>query len=124
VTRHYNAWIVVTDPQVRAQIGEFCQRSAGPRLASAAAAGPGRGAGRGDRCCPPRGATCWPAGPGDWGPPGPRCTRDTRPGSPRCPACPGDIRQGALIPTACYTGATFRPAARRPPADVLHVDHW
>jgi nitroreductase len=37
---------------------------------------------------------------------------------------PGDIRQGALIPTAYYTGGTFRPAARRPLADVLHVDHW
>ena len=37
---------------------------------------------------------------------------------------PGDIRQGALIPTAYYTGDTFRPAARRPLADVLHVDHW
>ena len=37
---------------------------------------------------------------------------------------PGDIRQGALIPTAYYTGDAFRPAARRPLADVLHVDHW
>ena len=33
-------------------------------------------------------------------------------------------RQGALIPTAYYTGDTFRPAARRPLADVLHVDRW
>src|SRR6201994_1756967 len=37
---------------------------------------------------------------------------------------PAGIRQGALIPTAYYTGDTFRPAARRPLADVLHVDHW
>jgi len=37
---------------------------------------------------------------------------------------PDDIRQGALIPTAYYTGDTFRPAARRPLADVLHVDRW
>ena len=37
---------------------------------------------------------------------------------------PGDIRQGVLIPTAYYTGDTFRRAARRPLADVLHVDHW
>ena len=36
---------------------------------------------------------------------------------------PGDIRQGALIPTAYYTGGTFRPAARLLLADVLHVDH-
>ena len=37
---------------------------------------------------------------------------------------PADIRQGALIPTAYYTGDTFRPAARLPLADVLHVDRW
>ena len=37
---------------------------------------------------------------------------------------PGDVRQGVLIPTAYYTGDTFRPAERRPLADVLHVDHW
>ena len=35
-------WIVVTDPQVRAQIGDFCRRSAEPYLASAAAADPSR----------------------------------------------------------------------------------
>ena len=37
---------------------------------------------------------------------------------------PKGIRQGALIPTAYYTGDTFRPAARRPLEAVLHVDHW
>ena len=37
---------------------------------------------------------------------------------------PGDIRQGALIPPPTNTGDTLRPAARRPLADVLHVDHW
>jgi nitroreductase len=37
---------------------------------------------------------------------------------------PEGIRQGALIPIPYYTGDTFRPAARRPLADVLHVDHW
>jgi hypothetical protein len=31
---------------------------------------------------------------------------------------------GPLIPTAYYTGDTFRPAARRPLADVLQVDRW
>src|ERR1700722_17500840 len=40
-------WIVVTDPQVRAQIGEFYRRSAEPYLASAAAADPGRADGDG-----------------------------------------------------------------------------
>jgi len=37
---------------------------------------------------------------------------------------PGDVRQGALIPTAYYTGDTFRRAPRRPLSDVLHVDRW
>jgi hypothetical protein len=34
------------------------------------------------------------------------------------------MSQGALIPTAYYTGDTFRPAAHRPLTDVLHPDHW
>ena len=111
-------WIVVTDPEVRAQIGDFYRRSTESYLANAAAdpnrgtgigseamarvtsssaylgqhmgdvpvqvipcitVGPlGRRASRrlvcGDRCCQPRGATCWPAGTGDSVPPGPRCT--------------------------------------------------
>ena len=37
---------------------------------------------------------------------------------------PEGVRQGVLIPTAYYTGETFRPAPRRPLDDVLHVDHW
>ncbi|HEY3734101.1 MAG TPA: nitroreductase family protein [Streptosporangiaceae bacterium] len=37
---------------------------------------------------------------------------------------PDGIRQGALIPTAYYTGDTFRPAARVPLDEVLHVDRW
>jgi nitroreductase len=37
---------------------------------------------------------------------------------------PADIRQGALIPTAYYTGETFRPASRQPLDSVLHVDRW
>ena len=37
---------------------------------------------------------------------------------------PGDVRQGALIPTAYYTGQTFRSAPRRPLEQVLHVNHW
>jgi len=65
-----------------------------------------------------------------WPPRGPRpvTAPDGRSGSARTIAAllglPGDIRQGALIPTAYHTGDTFRPAARRPLADVLHVDHW
>ncbi len=37
---------------------------------------------------------------------------------------PDDIRQAALIPTAYYTGNTFRPAHRAPLEWVLHVDRW
>ena len=31
---------------------------------------------------------------------------------------------GSLLPTAYYTGETFRPAAREPLDTVLHLDHW
>lgn len=37
---------------------------------------------------------------------------------------PEHVHQGALIPTAYYTGETFRPAARAPLDEVLHVDNW
>jgi nitroreductase len=37
---------------------------------------------------------------------------------------PTDIRQGALIPTAYYTGDTFRPAPRQPLDYVLHITSW
>ncbi|MGI5207564.1 nitroreductase family protein [Spirillospora sp. CA-108201] len=37
---------------------------------------------------------------------------------------PEDVRQGALIPTAYYTGDTFRPAPRVPLEEVLHLDRW
>jgi nitroreductase len=37
---------------------------------------------------------------------------------------PAEVRQGALIPTAYYTGDTFRPAARLPLGEVAHFDHW
>lgn len=37
---------------------------------------------------------------------------------------PPNIRQGVLLPTAYYTGETFRPAAREPLDSVLHLDRW
>jgi nitroreductase len=37
---------------------------------------------------------------------------------------PDGIRQAALVPTAYYTGADFRPAARQPLDEVLHWDRW
>ncbi len=37
---------------------------------------------------------------------------------------PATIRQGALIPTAYYTGDTFKPARRAPLDTVLHHDAW
>jgi nitroreductase len=37
---------------------------------------------------------------------------------------PDGVRQGALVPTAYYTGETFRPALRKPLDEVLHLNHW
>jgi nitroreductase len=37
---------------------------------------------------------------------------------------PADIRQGVLIPTAYYTGDTFRLAPRQPLDGMLHVNVW
>lgn len=37
---------------------------------------------------------------------------------------PDGVHQGALIPTAFYTGQTFRPAPRQPLDEVLHTDRW
>jgi nitroreductase len=37
---------------------------------------------------------------------------------------PPEVHQGALIPTAWYTGETFRPARRVPLDEVLHLDRW
>ena len=37
---------------------------------------------------------------------------------------PAGVRQGALIPTAYYTGDTFRPAPRVPLDEVFHLNRW
>ena len=37
---------------------------------------------------------------------------------------PADVRHGALIPTAYFTGDTFRPAPRQPLDEVLHLNQW
>lgn len=37
---------------------------------------------------------------------------------------PADVRQGVLLPTAYFTGETFRPAKREPLDTVVHVDGW
>jgi nitroreductase len=37
---------------------------------------------------------------------------------------PANVHQAALIPTAFYTGDSFKPAARQPLEEVLHVDGW
>jgi nitroreductase len=37
---------------------------------------------------------------------------------------PNGVRQGALLPTAYFTGTTFRPAPRLPLDQVLHVNRW
>lgn len=37
---------------------------------------------------------------------------------------PPPVRQGVLLPTAYYTGGTFRAAPREPLDQVLHFDRW
>lgn len=37
---------------------------------------------------------------------------------------PDGVRQGVLLPTAYYTGETFKPAHRQPLDDVLHLESW
>jgi nitroreductase len=37
---------------------------------------------------------------------------------------PADVRQGVLIPTAYYTGDSFKPAPRQPLDSVLHTNAW
>jgi nitroreductase len=37
---------------------------------------------------------------------------------------PDGVHQGALIPTAFYTGETFKPAPREPLDTVLHLNQW
>lgn len=37
---------------------------------------------------------------------------------------PANVHQAALIPTAFYTGDTFKPAPRVPLEDVVHIDRW
>ncbi|TQS40203.1 nitroreductase family protein [Cryptosporangium phraense] len=37
---------------------------------------------------------------------------------------PDGIAQAALIPTAYYTGDTFKPASRQPLDEVLHIESW
>jgi nitroreductase len=37
---------------------------------------------------------------------------------------PAGMAQALLIPTAYYTGDTFKPARRTSLDDVLHIDRW
>jgi nitroreductase len=37
---------------------------------------------------------------------------------------PEGVRQGVLLPTAYYTGDTFKPAPREPVEKVVHLDRW
>jgi nitroreductase len=37
---------------------------------------------------------------------------------------PPHVRHGVLLPTAYYTGETFRPAPREPLDHVLHLERW
>lgn len=37
---------------------------------------------------------------------------------------PADVRHGALLPTAYFTGETFKPAHREPLDTVVHLNTW
>jgi nitroreductase len=37
---------------------------------------------------------------------------------------PDNVHQAALIPTAFYTGDSFKPAPRQPLDEVLHLNSW
>jgi nitroreductase len=37
---------------------------------------------------------------------------------------PDDVRQGVLLPTAYFTGETFKPAPREPVSTVMHQNGW
>ena len=54
----------------------------------------------------------------------PRQERDRQNEAAEILGIPEGVHQGALIPTAYYTGDTFRPAPRDPLDAVLHVDGW
>jgi nitroreductase len=160
-------WIVVTDPQIRAQIGDFYRRSAEPYLASAAAADPSRITGSGIMARVSSSSAylaqhmgqvpvlvipaitvqpAWPPGQtqaGLWGSLLPAAwsyqiaARARGLGSAwttlhlryerevsELLGIPPHVRHGVLLPTAYYTGETFRPAPREPLDRVLHVDRW
>lgn len=37
---------------------------------------------------------------------------------------PDTVHQGVLLPTAYFTGETFKPAPRQPLEQILHLDRW
>jgi nitroreductase len=37
---------------------------------------------------------------------------------------PSNVTQVGLVPVGYYTGTTFRPVARRPPAEITYWDRW
>jgi len=49
---------------------------------------------------------------------------EVREGDFRTAGNAADIRHGALIPTAYYTGETFQPAPRQPLDEVLPINSW
>lgn len=162
-------WIVVTDPDLRSQIGEYYRRSFAdyrdsPHRAARAATGSS-----GKQAASARVATsadwlaermgdvpvhviaCITAGPelpagnqaGLWGSLLPAAwsyqlaARARGLGSAwttlhlvyekeiaQLLGIPAEVHQGVLLPTAYFTGETFRPAHREPLDTVLHLDRW
>jgi nitroreductase len=37
---------------------------------------------------------------------------------------PDNVRHGVMLPTAYYTGETFKPARRQPLDEIIHTDRW
>ena len=105
-------WLVVTDAGVRAPIGELYARSVRRYLESEGAAGK-LFAGDPERAAVQRRVGDSVAWLGER-------MREVA----EVLGLPANVRQGALIPTAYYTGASFRPAARVPLEEVLHLDRW
>jgi nitroreductase len=161
-------WLVITDPEKRAAIGEYYRRSVAEYLASPGAAGrlysddPNRApvqqrvgssvAYLGERMgqvpalvIPCLQAKSLPAGnqAGLWGSILPAAWSYCLAARARglgtawttlhltyeqeiadLLGLPENIRQSVLLPTAYYSGDTFRPAPRQPLDEVLHVDGW
>ena len=80
--------------------------------------------GCGARCCRRPGATSSPPAPAGWARAWTTLHLSYEREIAELLGIPPEVRQGVLLPTAYYTGETFRPAPREPLDQVLHLDRW